>query len=59
VLGYESEDQGVMPWRGSALHLGPERLHQRRRLQSHGSAQKCLARVLILLAQLTWRFIGC
>src|SRR5215475_5691528 len=48
----------MMPWRGAVLHLCPERLHQWRWLQSHGSAQKCLTRVLTLLAQLTWHFIG-
>src|SRR5262249_22887706 len=57
-LGYQSKDQSMMPWRTSALYLCPEGLHQRRWLQSHGGAQKCLARVLALLAQLTWHFIG-
>jgi hypothetical protein len=48
----------MMPWCSSALYLGPERLHQRCRFQSHGSAQKCLTRVLALLVQLTWHFTG-
>src|SRR5882724_11013316 len=48
----------MVPWSGPALHLVPERLYQRRWLQCHGSAQKRLARVLTLLTQFTWHFIG-